>query len=96
MTFSYLVFSDIDVANSQTPKNIATLVTEIGLLPDEFELFGQKKAKVTLDVLDRLKNHKDGRYVVVAGYAPIQIQCPPYFIKKKTIAFKLLSIPVGI
>lgn len=59
--------SDIDIAKAQTPKNIAQLTEEIGLLPTEVELYGRKKAKVTLDTLDRLKDRPDGKYVVVTG-----------------------------
>lgn len=60
--------SDIDVAKNQTPKDVAKLVTEIGLLPSEVELYGKKKAKVTLSTLNRLSDRKDGRYIVVTGW----------------------------
>ncbi|VDK43941.1 unnamed protein product [Cylicostephanus goldi] len=43
------------------------LAHEIGILPEELDPYGRKKAKVSLDVLQRLKNVKDGKYVVVAG-----------------------------
>jgi len=59
--------SDIDVAKAHTPKDISQLVGEIGLLPSEVELYGKKKAKVMLNILKRLSNRKNGRYVVVAG-----------------------------
>ena len=62
-----LFFSDIVVARSQTPKNIADLSKEIGLLASETELYGNKKAKVSLSVLQRLSSQTDGKYVVVAG-----------------------------
>lgn len=59
--------SDIDIAKSQTPKDIALLTIEIGLLPDEIELYGKKKAKVELSTLKRLQHQPDGKYVVVTG-----------------------------
>ena len=43
------------------------LASEINLLKEEVDLYGKKKAKVSLKVLDRLKAQKDGRYVVVTG-----------------------------
>lgn len=59
--------SDLDIAKSQTPKDIAQLTAEIGLLPTEVDLYGRKKAKVMLNTLDRLKDRPDGKYVVVTG-----------------------------
>ncbi|KAH8833622.1 C-1-tetrahydrofolate synthase [Flagelloscypha sp. PMI_526] len=62
--------SDIVVARSQTPKPITELAAEIGLLPSELESYGQYKAKVTLDVLDRLAHRRNGKYVVISGITP--------------------------
>ncbi|KAK7103817.1 C-1-tetrahydrofolate synthase, cytoplasmic-like [Littorina saxatilis] len=62
--------SDIDIAQSQTPKDIDILAREVRLLPAEVDLYGKKKAKVSLQVLQRLGSQKDGRYVVVTGITP--------------------------
>lgn len=62
--------SDIEVARAQTPKDVAELAAEIGLHDSEVDLFGKKKAKVSLSVLQRLGNQKNGKYVVVAGMTP--------------------------
>ena len=62
--------SDIEIAMAQTPKPIATLALEIGLLPDELENYGKYKAKVELSVLDRLAHRKDGKYIVISGITP--------------------------
>lgn len=43
------------------------LAKEIGLLGNEVSLYGNKKAKIALSVMDRLKSRGDGNYVVVAG-----------------------------
>lgn len=59
--------SDLEIAKAQLPKNIASLAREIDLLPDEVELYGKKKAKISLKVLNRLKGSPNGKYVVVAG-----------------------------
>ncbi|XP_066996559.2 C-1-tetrahydrofolate synthase, cytoplasmic [Anabrus simplex] len=61
---------DIEIARSQEPKDISQLANEIGLHENEVHLFGQKKAKISLSVLDRLKDQKNGAYVVVAGITP--------------------------
>lgn len=60
-------FSDIDIAMAQAPKNVSALAQEIGLLPEEVDLYGSKKAKVALSVLDRLQQNPNGKYVVVTG-----------------------------
>ncbi|KAI9276623.1 formate--tetrahydrofolate ligase-domain-containing protein [Sporodiniella umbellata] len=62
--------SDIDIAMAQTPKLITDLSKELGLTTNELEPYGHTKAKVSLDVLNRLNHRKDGRYIVVAGITP--------------------------
>ena len=42
----------------------------MGLLPSELELYGEHKAKVKLDVLDRLVNVPDGKYIDVTAITP--------------------------
>ena len=59
--------SDIEIAMAQTPKPIAELAHELGLHPDEVELYGKYKAKVELSVLDRLAHRKDGKYIIISG-----------------------------
>lgn len=49
------------------PKPIEQVAKEVGLFPDEVELYGQTKAKIQLSVLKRLQNQPDGKYVVVTG-----------------------------
>lgn len=62
--------SDLEIAQAQTPKFISTLAREINLLPEEVDLYGKLKAKVSLKVLDRLASQPDGKYVVVTGITP--------------------------
>jgi methylenetetrahydrofolate dehydrogenase (NADP+)/methenyltetrahydrofolate cyclohydrolase/formyltetrahydrofolate synthetase len=51
-----LCFVLLEVARSQNPKDIALLASEIGLLSTEVDLYGKKKAKVSLSTLERLKD----------------------------------------
>lgn len=67
MTFN-VVDSDIEISSAQTPKPVDQLAKEIGLLPEELEVYGRSKAKVRLSLLDRLQNQPDGKYVLVAGW----------------------------
>ncbi|CAI2356253.1 unnamed protein product [Caenorhabditis sp. 36 PRJEB53466] len=62
--------SDIAISRAQPPKDIEKVAGEIGIHPDELDLYGRKKAKVSLDILERLNEVKNGKYVVVAGITP--------------------------
>ena len=62
--------SDIDIAHAAIIKPIKELADEIGILDDELELYGKYKAKVTLDILDRLKDVPDGKYIDVTAITP--------------------------
>ncbi|GFR43990.1 hypothetical protein Agub_g5136 [Astrephomene gubernaculifera] len=62
--------SDIEIAQSVEPVHIAKIAEAVGLLPEEFDLYGIHKAKVKLSVRDRLADAPNGKYVVVAGITP--------------------------
>ncbi len=62
--------SDIEIAQSVTPLPIKQIAEEVGLLPEELEFYGNYKAKVHLDVRDRLKDVPNGKYVVVTAITP--------------------------
>jgi len=62
--------SDIDIAHAAVMKPIKDLADEIGILDDELELYGKYKAKVTLDILERLKDVPDGKYIDVTAITP--------------------------
>ncbi|PUU83172.1 formate--tetrahydrofolate ligase-domain-containing protein [Tuber borchii] len=62
--------SDIAVSRAQTPKNIEIIARELGISERELELYGAHKAKVNLDLLQRLGHRRNGRYVLVAGITP--------------------------
>ncbi|HEY53536.1 MAG TPA: formate--tetrahydrofolate ligase, partial [Caldilineae bacterium] len=62
--------SDIEIAQSVEPIDISIIAEELGLLPEELELYGNKKAKVRLEVRDRLADRPDGKYVLVTAITP--------------------------
>ncbi|XP_062407228.1 monofunctional C1-tetrahydrofolate synthase, mitochondrial isoform X1 [Sardina pilchardus] len=62
--------SDLSISRAQAPKPIGQLAQEIGLLPEELELYGRSKAKVHLSLLHRLTYQPNGKYVIVAGITP--------------------------
>ena len=64
--------TDIDIAQAQMAyaKPITKVAEEIGLLEDELEPHGKYMAKVSLGVLERLKDLPDGKYVDVTAITP--------------------------
>jgi formyltetrahydrofolate synthetase len=62
--------SDIDIAQEAELKKIQQVADEVGLLPEEMDLHGSYMAKVRLEVLDRLKDVPDGKYIDVTAITP--------------------------
>jgi formyltetrahydrofolate synthetase len=62
--------SDIEIAQACKMKPILQVAEEIGLKEKELELFGNYKAKVHLEVRDRLKKRKQGKYIDVTAITP--------------------------
>ncbi len=62
--------SDIDIAQEAELKPVAQVAEEVGLSPGEIELQGNYKAKVRLEVMDRLKDVPDGIYIDVTAITP--------------------------
>ena len=62
--------SDIEIAQESDIKPISVVADELGILPEELELYGPYKAKVKLEILERLKNVPDGKYIDVTAITP--------------------------
>jgi formyltetrahydrofolate synthetase len=62
--------SDIDIAQEAELKPITQVADEVGLDSSELELYGNFKAKVRLEVLERLKDVPNGKYVDVTAITP--------------------------
>ncbi len=62
--------SDIEIAQEATLKPITLIAEELGLLPNEIEQYGDTKAKVRLEVLQRLHHVPDGKYIDVTAINP--------------------------
>jgi methylenetetrahydrofolate dehydrogenase (NADP+) / methenyltetrahydrofolate cyclohydrolase / formyltetrahydrofolate synthetase len=70
ITIKYPVPSDIDIAQAAVLRPIKDVAESVGLLPDELELQGNFKAKVRLEVLERLKDVPNGKYIDVTAITP--------------------------
>ncbi|HNO86284.1 MAG TPA: formate--tetrahydrofolate ligase, partial [Anaerolineales bacterium] len=62
--------SDIDIAQAAKLKPILQVAEELGVRPNELELFGPYKAKIKLEILERLKNKPNGKYIDVTAITP--------------------------
>jgi formate--tetrahydrofolate ligase len=62
--------SSLEIAQEAELRPIAEIAEDAGLELDEFDLYGKYKAKVSLDVLDRLKDVPDGRLICVTAITP--------------------------
>jgi formyltetrahydrofolate synthetase len=62
--------SDIDIAQEATLKPILQVADELGIKEDELELYGPYKAKIKLEILKRLKDRPDGKYIDVTAITP--------------------------
>ncbi|MBI3913874.1 MAG: formate--tetrahydrofolate ligase [Chloroflexi bacterium] len=62
--------SDIEIAQAAKLKPVLQIAEEVGLRVSELELFGSYKAKVHLDVRERLKKRKNGKYIDVTAITP--------------------------
>src|SRR4051795_10466492 len=62
--------SSLEIAQDAVLEPIESIAERAGLLPEEFEPYGRYKAKVSLDVVDRLQGAPDAKLVCVAGVTP--------------------------
>jgi len=62
--------SDIEIAQAARLRPIQEIAEEAGLKAGELELFGRYKAKVHLDVRERLNRRKQGKYIDVTAITP--------------------------
>ena len=64
------MLTDIEIAQSVTPKNILDIAKEAGIDEKYIELYGRVKAKLDLSLLEDMKNKKDGKLVLVTAITP--------------------------
>jgi len=62
--------SDIEIAREAAAVPITEVAAGLGLSPDDLDAFGRYKAKIHLDVLDRLADRPDGKLVLCTAITP--------------------------
>ena len=64
------MLSDVEIAQSATMKPIKEIAFQVGLEEDDLELYGKYKAKVSLEAIEKVKDNKDGKLVLVTAINP--------------------------
>ncbi|MCK5768458.1 MAG: formate--tetrahydrofolate ligase, partial [Candidatus Atribacteria bacterium] len=62
--------SDLEIAQQAVLKPITEIAESIGIKEEELDLYGKYKAKVSPDILKRLKDKPQGKYIVVTAVTP--------------------------
>ena len=62
--------SDIEIAQEAKMRPIIDVAKQVGLSEDDLDLYGKYKAKVHLDVLERLADRPNAKYVDVTAITP--------------------------
>ena len=64
------MLSDLEIAQAAKLRPILEVAEKLGLGEDDLDLYGKYKAKVHLDVLERLKDRPNGKYIDVTAITP--------------------------
>ena len=65
------MLNDIEIAEKAKLRKISDIAKDrLGISEDEIEAYGRYKAKVSLSCLDKLKNKKDGKLILVTAISP--------------------------
>ncbi len=62
--------TDLEIAMSATPLKIDEVAKSIGIKEDELHTYGRYKAKISLDVFDRLAGREPGKLILVTAMTP--------------------------
>lgn len=62
--------SDLEIAQEAEIRPIVEIAQKIGLGEDDLELYGKYKAKIKLEVMDRLKDNPEGKLIDVTAITP--------------------------
>ena len=62
--------TDIEIAQKAKMERINVIAEKIGLTEDDYEQYGKYKTKVSLEVLEKNKDKKDGKLILVTAITP--------------------------
>lgn len=64
------MLTDVEIARAAKPEHITKIAEKLGLTPDDLEMYGKNKAKITEEVWDRVEKNPDGKLVLVTAITP--------------------------
>lgn len=64
------MLTDIEIAQQANMKDITEIAASLGISSSEIDPYGHYKAKISDDVLNRLKDKKDGKLILVTAVNP--------------------------
>ncbi len=64
------MLNDIQIAQASKMKPISQIAETLGILPEELELYGNFKAKLSDSIYKRLKGKPDGKLILVTATSP--------------------------
>lgn len=64
------MLTDIQIAQKAEMQYISKIAEEAGINSDELEMYGHYKAKVSLDLFDRLEGKENGKLILVTAINP--------------------------
>lgn len=64
------MLTDIEIAQNAKMKDINEIAASLGISSDEIDPYGHYKAKISDSVMERLKDKKDGKLVLVTAVNP--------------------------
>ncbi|BEP27945.1 formate--tetrahydrofolate ligase [Helicovermis profundi] len=62
--------TDVQIAQEAKMQHIGDVASKVGLKLEDLELYGNHKAKIHLDVMDRLEKEEDGKLILVTAINP--------------------------
>lgn len=62
--------TDIQIAQEAVMEPITRIAEKLSIAPDELELYGKYKAKITDEYLHKIQEHPDGRLILVTAINP--------------------------
>ncbi|TES86992.1 formate--tetrahydrofolate ligase, partial [Candidatus Aerophobetes bacterium] len=61
---------DLEIAQAAKLKPIVEIAKDLGLEEDDIEFYGKYVAKISLQVLERLKDKPNGKFITVTAITP--------------------------
>lgn len=64
------MLSDIEIAQQAKMQKITDIAAKLGISEDDIELYGKYKAKLSYNLIRRVKDKKDGKLILVTAITP--------------------------